>query len=62
MKTSDGKGMIWKYCPSGDELNEKFYYEFLPDIENFFKNAEAIDGFDLQKATIKAFNSLRRGF
>ena len=61
IKTDDEKGMTWKPCPDGDELNDNLYLNHLSYIEILFKEAEAIEEFNLQKATNKAFTALRMG-
>ena len=62
IKQPDGKGMIWKSCPHGDELKDRLYLDHLPTIENFYNKAHPINGFDLQKALTKAFSLLRKVF
>ena len=62
IKLPDGKGMIWKLFPDGDEVNDRLYFNHLPTIENYYGESDSINGFDLQKAAIKAFSSLRKVF
>lgn len=52
--------MIWKLCSDGDEVNDRLYFDHLPAIENFYGKSDYINGFDLQKAVIKAFSLLRK--
>jgi len=54
--------MIWKLFPDGDEVNDRLYFNHLPTIENYYGESISINGFDLQKAVIKAFSSLRKVF
>ena len=62
IKLPDGKGMIWKLFPDGDEVNDRLYFDHLPAIEDFYGKSDSINGFDLQKAVIKAFSLLREVF
>lgn len=54
--------MIWKPCPDGDEVNDRLYFDHLPAIEDFYGKSDSMNGFDLQKATRKAFSLLRKVF
>ena len=54
--------MIWKPCPDGDEVNDRLYFDHLPAIEDFYGKSNSMYGFDLQKATRKAFSLLRKVF